>query len=687
MAEPEVATKAPESDAMETTQPQPSLIPGDTPAQSGASLGTDRLVSALRILLASKGSPQAAYADLVQSASGQGPSGEMTQLGGVDTYVSKPTDYPQSPSKLLLLLTGATGLHSQNNQIQADAFAKEGFLVVMPDMFSNDPLPGSATYEEEKDPSVIEQIKMRAAETAKSFLIDMWLARQTPEKVLPILHKIIEAAKDEFADAVANGGGIYSVGYCFGGRMTLLLAGEKPDTVAWGQQVKDEEAGVVKKGPYIKAGAIAHATLVTKEDFEGTKVPLTFVCVENDQLFADEIREHGEDHLKQSNIENEFKIYSGVPHGFGVASFSKRNYQFKRHTPIDKELRSQSDENTSRVTVRTTIPRHNLPTTTSTPVIAHQNATSTAHFCHPHPKPRSWRPKRASIRKRKTRAPAYLLHSKHQQPQYELSRKEPFLDLMLSNSGFLAECHKHDDRAFFLECVPSSPSHQHPNHHALPAHISYSSTSGKCSFIRTKSVSHLTADSQSLQSPSQSPLRSRPQTRPQPRLRLASQLSPEPEPEPENGASALVPHNAWPHIASLIETLILSHKPTMSTINLGHVLHDVALQDVILGVVYTSTTPPSTPESSASSKPGTEKVDLRKRDSLGVAGGELSRHSGAVIKSSSKIVEEAVRLEKEERECVGRAVKEVEIKRQMEGFMDLNFGSAGRASFLVYRVD
>lgn len=41
MAEPEVATKAPESDAMED-QPAPataSLIPGDTPAQAGASLG------------------------------------------------------------------------------------------------------------------------------------------------------------------------------------------------------------------------------------------------------------------------------------------------------------------------------------------------------------------------------------------------------------------------------------------------------------------------------------------------------------------------------------------------------------------------------------------------------------------------------------------------------------------------
>lgn len=242
----------------------------------------------------------------------------MTQLGGIDCYISKPADYPHAPSKLLLYLSGGTGLHSENSQIQADLYAREGYLVVLPDMFNNDPIPGSATYEEEKDPSWIEQVKMRLADTSKSFLIDMWLARQTPEKVLPILHKVIDAAKDEFADAIANGGGIYSVGYCFGGRMTLLLAGEKPDTVAWGQQVKDEEAGVVKKGPYIKAGAIAHATLVGKEDFEGTKSPLAFICVENDQLFDEEVREYGEKYLKEHNVENEFKTYSSVPHGFGV---------------------------------------------------------------------------------------------------------------------------------------------------------------------------------------------------------------------------------------------------------------------------------------------------------------------------------------------------------------------------------
>lgn len=45
---------------------------------------------------------------------------------------------------------------------------------------------------------------------------------------------------------------------------------------------------------------------------------MAFVCVEDDQLFSEEIREYGEKYLKENNIESEFKTYSGVPHGFAV---------------------------------------------------------------------------------------------------------------------------------------------------------------------------------------------------------------------------------------------------------------------------------------------------------------------------------------------------------------------------------
>ncbi|KAL8636762.1 MAG: hypothetical protein Q9228_005878 [Teloschistes exilis] len=270
MADDDVATKAPESDA------QGSLVAGDTPAQDGPSMGV---------------------------------------------YITKPSDYPHLPSKLLLLLSSGTGIHSKNNQLQADKYASEGFVVVMPDQFAGDPAPNTATdpnAASEENPSIIEKVKMGFADTAKSFMIDMWLARQTPEKVLPLLHKVIEGAKDEFADAVANGDGIYAVGYCFGGKYVLLLGSELPDTVAKGQALKDEEKGVVKSGPQIRAGAIAHGTMITKEDIEGLKAPVTMACTENDQLFPDDVRKEGQKYLVDKEIPHEIQVFPGVPHGFAV---------------------------------------------------------------------------------------------------------------------------------------------------------------------------------------------------------------------------------------------------------------------------------------------------------------------------------------------------------------------------------
>ncbi|CAF9938429.1 MAG: hypothetical protein HETSPECPRED_001067 [Heterodermia speciosa] len=296
MADDEVATKAPESDAAEQT-----TIPGDTPAQEGPTLGehcvTDR-----------------------PSPAGE-PTGEISKIADIDVYITKPSDYPHLPSKLLLFLSSGSGIKSKNNQLQADKYAAEGFLVVMPDQFGGDPAPNSTSdpaTDSGNAPSLLDKVKLGVAETAKSFMLDMWLARQTQEKVLPIIQKVIEGAKEEFADAVANGDGIYAVGYCFGGKYVLLLGAELPDTVAKGQALKDEEQGITKSGAQIRAGAVAHGTLITQEDIEKLKAPISLACTENDPLFPDEVRSSGEKFLVEQKINHEMRVYPGVPHGFAV---------------------------------------------------------------------------------------------------------------------------------------------------------------------------------------------------------------------------------------------------------------------------------------------------------------------------------------------------------------------------------
>ncbi|PSN64519.1 alpha/beta-hydrolase [Corynespora cassiicola Philippines] len=304
MADNDVATKAPESDAQENVAEaaEQSVFPGDTPAQSGPSMGehctSDR-----------------------PTPSGERPSGEIIKLGGVTSYVAKPADYPHSPSKLLLLLTGGTGVNSTNNQLQADKYAAEGFLVVMPDQFDGDPAPNSVDMTQiEAEASWLEQVKLKTAEGVKMFLIDMWLARHTPEKVLPLLHKVIDGAKKEYADAIANGGGIYGVGYCFGAKYILILAGQHPDDVAHGQAApKDEEQGAVANEPAIKAGAVAHPTLLTKEDLEAVKAPVYIAAVKDDPMMDESsVLTPGRRTLEQNKVEHEIEVFDGVPHGFAV---------------------------------------------------------------------------------------------------------------------------------------------------------------------------------------------------------------------------------------------------------------------------------------------------------------------------------------------------------------------------------
>ncbi len=179
----------------------------------------------------------------------------------------------------------------------------------MPDMFGGDTAPGATAIMDDST-SLLEQVKLKAAEMAKSFIIDMWLARITTDKVMPILHKVIEAAQDEYADAVRNGDGIYAVGYCVGARFVMLLAKET-DKAGGG----DEESAKLKEGPYIKAGALAHGASVVPEDFHNLKAPLSFVCIENDPLFPNEVRSAGEDLMADANLEHEVQVYPGVPHG------------------------------------------------------------------------------------------------------------------------------------------------------------------------------------------------------------------------------------------------------------------------------------------------------------------------------------------------------------------------------------
>ncbi|KAK5078688.1 hypothetical protein LTR64_002897 [Lithohypha guttulata] len=317
MADSELATRAPESDLQEesleddkspltskqtsSAEPQPGQA-----AQVSDHCTTDR--------------------PLPSGIASEAPSGTLSKWSidtgsDVEVYVSKPTDYPTTPARLLFLLTNGTGVHSRNNQHQADLFARAGYLTIMPDLFAGDPAPNTKPEETplSSDATWLDTVKLKVAETAKSFSLDMWLARHTEETVLPTLHGVLKVAREDYADAVSHGDGVYAVGYCFGGRYVLLLASGKTHDTPTGQQAQGKaEEGQMITGLQIKAGVCAHGTLVGRKDVQNIKAPIQLVCVEDDPLFPEDVLDEGRKSLEEHKIDHQIEVYKDVPHGFAV---------------------------------------------------------------------------------------------------------------------------------------------------------------------------------------------------------------------------------------------------------------------------------------------------------------------------------------------------------------------------------
>ncbi|KAF7326112.1 Dienelactone hydrolase endo--beta-d-glucanase [Mycena kentingensis (nom. inval.)] len=132
------------------------------------------------------------------------PEGRIETLDGVDCYLAAPSG-EYAVDKAVLLFTDVFGLALENNKMLADDFARNGFFTIVPDMFGGDPIP----------PEALDSVTHRLD---PSFNRDRWFAAHTPEIVLPIVLKVVDALKTKGITRFAG------TGYCFGARPVFDLA-------------------------------------------------------------------------------------------------------------------------------------------------------------------------------------------------------------------------------------------------------------------------------------------------------------------------------------------------------------------------------------------------------------------------------------------------------------------------------
>lgn len=117
---------------------------------------------------------------------------DLTTLGTVQGYLAKPEG--TGPFPAVIVIQEWWGLDAQTKSI-ADRFAREGYLAFAPDLYHG--------------------------ELAQ--LGDGEKAMQLVQKYGPAAHKDLESLYDALKSHPACNGRIGSVGFCFGGRMSLTL--------------------------------------------------------------------------------------------------------------------------------------------------------------------------------------------------------------------------------------------------------------------------------------------------------------------------------------------------------------------------------------------------------------------------------------------------------------------------------
>ncbi|KAL1919898.1 uncharacterized protein VTP21DRAFT_1830 [Calcarisporiella thermophila] len=198
------------------------------------------------------------------------PTGKEIKIGGLDCYYAESAS---TTDKGIFIFTDVFGLTVPNVKLAADRFALQGYHVFVPDFFRGD-LPDLNNF-------------------------GPWMERNSFSRILEEAEPIIEEIRSKYGVKKLAG-----KGYCYGAKPAFLLS-------------------IAGK---LDALAVAHPTLLNKDDLKAVPGPVLYICAEVDQQFTDELRAFAEEEMKRRQVPSKFVFYPGTVHGFTM-----------RYDPDDQE--------------------------------------------------------------------------------------------------------------------------------------------------------------------------------------------------------------------------------------------------------------------------------------------------------------------------------------------------------------
>jgi len=220
------------------------------------------------------------------------PAGVVEKIGDLDVYVSKPEG--GSKAKTILFISDIFGWDTPNARLLADEYAKAGFYVYVPDFFKGDNISHDMLNTiAPREPQNRSTLQVAADNTKTMATFGPWAARQREAVVKPLIEEFVKYLRTEPLT-----GKIGAVGFCWGGRYALVLAGDGT----------------------VDAAVANHPSMASDADFLGITKPTQINVGTNDIFLPNETVEKVKKELseKKADIPFEINVFEDAVHGFAV---------------------------------------------------------------------------------------------------------------------------------------------------------------------------------------------------------------------------------------------------------------------------------------------------------------------------------------------------------------------------------